>query len=68
LFRRRDSALRFFGLDHNDAGALASAFTEIHKAAQRLKWSRTSLKCLGDGLPIFSCSASRQQNWSSSFY
>jgi len=29
----------------------------FHKAAQRLKWSRTSLKCLDDGLPIFSCSA-----------
>ena len=26
-----------FGLDHNDAGALASTFTEIQKAAQRLK-------------------------------
>jgi hypothetical protein len=26
-----------FGLDHNDADALASTFIEIHKAAQRLK-------------------------------
>jgi hypothetical protein len=40
LFRRGASVLRFFGLDHNDAGTLASAFTEIHKAAQRFKWSR----------------------------